>query len=75
MKAATDEEIFEVAVGESRTIQAPFDVAVTSQPEERERTDGTVRGHATAVSSYEVTMLLRPRAALGRRQGVRPTSH
>jgi hypothetical protein len=52
MKAATDEEIFEVAVGESRTIQAPFDVAVTSQPEERERTDGTVRGHATAVSSY-----------------------
>jgi hypothetical protein len=26
-------------------------------------------------SSYEVTTLLRPRAALGRDQGVRPTSH
>jgi hypothetical protein len=29
------------------TSQAPFDVAVTSQPEEWERTDDTVRGHAT----------------------------
>jgi hypothetical protein len=26
-------------------------------------------------SSYEVTTLLRPRAAVGRHQGVRPTSH
>ncbi len=26
-------------------------------------------------SSYEVTTLLRPRAVLGRHQGVRPTSH
>jgi hypothetical protein len=30
------------------TSQSPFDVAVTSQPEERERTDEcAVRGHAT----------------------------
>jgi hypothetical protein len=29
------------------TSQAPFDVAVSSQPEEQQRTDDTVRGHAT----------------------------
>jgi len=59
------------------TSQAPFHVAVTSQPEERERTDEcAVRGHSTGGELlFEVTMLLRPRAALGRRRGVRPTSH
>ena len=35
-----------------------------------------MRGHARkAASSYEVTTLLRSRAADGRHQGVRPTSH
>jgi hypothetical protein len=29
------------------TSQAPFDVAVSSQPEEQQRTDDTVRGHAS----------------------------
>jgi hypothetical protein len=29
----------------------------------------------SSTSSYEVTTLLRPRAACGRHQGVRPTSH
>src|SRR5918995_4172070 len=43
-------------------------------PDEQERTDDTVTSHAEA-SSYEVTTLLRPRAAVGRHQGVRPTSH
>jgi hypothetical protein len=42
-------------------------------PEERERTDDTVTSHAEA-SSYEVTTL-RLRVAVGRHQGVRPTSH
>ena len=43
-------------------------------PGERESTDDTVTSHAEA-GSYEVTTLLRLRVALGRRQGVRPTSH
>src|SRR5215210_2134936 len=43
-------------------------------PEEQERTDDTVTSHAEA-SSYEVTTLLRLRVAVGRHQGIRPTSH
>src|SRR5215203_2402012 len=43
-------------------------------PDEQERTDDTVTSHAEA-SSYEVTTLLRLRVAVGRHQGIRPTSH
>ena len=43
-------------------------------PDEQERTDDTVTSHAEA-SSYEVTTLLRLRVAVGRHQGIQPTSH
>jgi hypothetical protein len=61
-------------VDDRHVCAAPFDIAVTFKPRgSRERTILCVA--TSEASSYEVTMLLRPRVAYGRHQGVRPTSH